>query len=260
MRPNTDHPLMQQHSATAPSTGPALSDCERVLLLGEGNFSFAAALALEWGQCANLTATTPMSETSTVASDHEAEDNLETVKAFGGCCAFRVDATALTESAMVVNRAKKGFDKIAFNFPALDSPDSSSSSSIEAHQSLLRGMFKSVLSGRLLRETTGEILITAHTTAAARWKLVEIASIAGLRLKACTDFDPDKYHGYVPSGGAAKTAKTYSFVEPPTKLTVEEKKAKAVAMLRKAHPELRIGPTGQTYKEAWKQRHGKHKS
>ena len=39
----------------------------------------------------------------------------------------------------------------------------------------------------------------------------------------------------------------------------EEEKAKKIAALAKAHPELRIGPTGQTYKEAWKQRHGKAK-
>ena len=247
---DTQRPIQ---SAAAASSCNALGDGERILLLGEGDFGFAAALALGWGQCPKLTATSLASESSTLASYPEAEDNLETVKAFGGKLVFKVDATALDTSAV---GGKKGFDKIIFNFPATDSCSSNSSSSVEVHQSLLRGLFKSVLSGRLLKEATGELHVTTHTAEAATWKLVEIANIAGLRLKACTEFRPDKYHGYRPPPGGASM--TYILFEPPQKLTAEEEKAKLVAALRKAHPELRIGPTGQTYKEAWKQRHSKY--
>ena len=52
---------------------------------------------------------------------------------------------------------------------------------------------------------------------------------------------------------------TYAFFEPPPKVDEAEKKAAAIAAVAKAHPELRMGPTGQTYKEAWKQRHKKGK-
>jgi len=253
---NDDSLPTEQHGAEAPSGGKALGEGERTLLLGEGNFGFAAALALDWGQCTNLTATSLASESSTMASDPEAEDNVETIKAFGGSCVFKVDATALGSSAVVMGRAKKGFDKIVFNFPAANS--GASSGSIEAHQSLLRGLFKSVLSSRLLREAKGELHITMHSMDAAQWKLVEMASIAGLRLKACTEFDAPKYHGYLAPPGTA--AMTYCFFEQAPKLTADDVKAEAIAKLRKAHPELRIGPTGQTYKEAWKQRHGKHRS
>ena len=250
---DTQRPIQ---SAAAASSCNALGDGERILLLGEGDFGFAAALALGWGQCPKLTATSLASESSTLASYPEAEDNIETIKAFGGKLVFKVDATALDTSAL---GGKKGFDKILFNFPATDScssNSSNSSNSIEAHQSLLRGLFKSVLSGRLLKEATGELHVTTHTAEAATWKLVEIANIAGLRLKAVTEFRPGMYHGYrQPPGGASMT---YILFEPPQKLTAEEEKAKLVAALRKAHPELRIGPTGQTYKEAWKQRHSKY--
>ena len=50
-----------------------------------------------------------------------------------------------------------------------------------------------------------------------------------------------------------KVTKADSFNGCPTMLTSEK------AALAKAHPELRVGPTGQTYKEAWKQRHRKKK-
>ena len=48
-------------------------------------------------------------------------------------------------------------------------------------------------------------------------------------------------------------------VELPPKLSKVEEKALKIAELAKARPDLRIGPTGQSYKEAWKQRHHKSK-
>ena len=69
-----------------------------VLLLGEGDFSFAAALAYVWdeagGDCDKVTATALGTEASTLAIEG-AEDNTEAFKAFGGTVLYGVDATAL---------------------------------------------------------------------------------------------------------------------------------------------------------------------
>ena len=102
----------------------------RVLLLGEGDFGFAAALAMDWGECPQLTATTLGSESATLALKGDVEDNVETVKAFGGTVCFKVDATALHASELVMARAgKRGYDRIVFNFPASELKTTSSPTS-----------------------------------------------------------------------------------------------------------------------------------
>lgn len=95
---------------------------------------------------------------------------------------------------------------------------------------------------------------------AAEWRLVEMAQIAGLRLRSCSPLDASALQGYEPPAAAAASAMVYVLFEPPAKVDPEEVKAAQVAAMRKAHPELRIGPTGQTYKEAWKQRQSKFKA
>ena len=227
----------------------------RVLLLGEGDFGFAAALALEWGDCSNLTATTVATEAATLAMA-EAEDNLETIKAFDGVVAFKVDAMALTASSTVMQRAHKGFDRIAFNFPS-STASALSHAAIEQSQTLLRGIFRGALSDQLLRKSSGELHVTLRPIDADAWKLVDIAKIAGLRMKSSEPFEPARYQGYTPP--TSDMAVTYVFTQPPPKVDPEQQKALAHAALAKAHPELRLGPTGQTYKEAWRQRHKKSK-
>ena len=58
---------------------------------------------------------------------------------------------------------------------------------------------------------------------------------------------------------AAGGAVTFMLVEQAEKVDAAAEKAAKVAALAKARPDLRLGPTGQTYKEAWKQRHRKSK-
>ena len=50
---------------------------------------------------------------------------------------------------------------------------------------------------------------------------------------------------------------TYALWEPPLKPDEAAVKAAKVAAIAKAHPELKIGPTGQTFNEAWQMRHRK---
>jgi hypothetical protein len=239
-------------SANAPLGGGNL----RCLLLGEGCFGFAAALAMDWGDLAtNLTATTPESEAATFTMGQEAEDNVETVRAFGGSVRFRVDATALPGREL---RPKSGFDRIVLNFPSVSTTSSSKQQAVAEQQSLLRGIFKSVLSNRLLNATGGELHITLRTSEADEWSIVTLAKFFGLRVRSCSKFDASRYTGYVPPPGC-ENAVTYAFHEPPPQLDEAEKKAQKIAAIAKARPELRLGPTGQTYKEAWKQRHKKGK-
>jgi 25S rRNA (uracil2634-N3)-methyltransferase len=93
------------------------SQTHRILLLGEGDFSFAAALALLWGDASFMVATAFDDEAATLSKYATASDNIETLRSLGASVAFGVDATRLDAAAAVVRQAKKGFDRIIFNFP-----------------------------------------------------------------------------------------------------------------------------------------------
>lgn len=256
--PLTSHLGLNTAAATSSSHQTSLESDLRVLLLGETTFSYAAALALKWGECQKLTVVTDASEQSTIAlNPEEVEDNLETVRAFGGTVVFRVDATALRASESVMRRGKKGYERVVMHFPSAPASSTPAPLAVEANQALLRSTLKSVLSSRLLLQPGGEIHVTLRPSEAAKWKVVEIAKLVGLRVRSCSPFDAAQLPGYTLPAG--EDAVTYIFVELPPKMDAEAKKKLAVAALAKAHPELRVGPTGQTYKEAWKQRHRKKK-
>ena len=249
---------VQSSAATSlPEKSCSLGDGDlRVLLLGEESFGFAAALALTWGDCAKLTATTQSSQSAALSSHVDAVDNVETVKAFGGTLAFRVDPTALHASEAVVRRGAKGYERVLLHLPAA-SAKQAAHLAVAENEALLRGVFKSVLSNRLLKNGTGELHVTLRLAEAESWSLVALAKLAGLRVKACTPFAAHEYQGY--DAPVDEELVTYALFEPPPKVDEAEKKAAAIAAIAKAHPELRMGPTGQTYKEAWKQRHKKAK-
>lgn len=244
--------------------GPLGDGDLNVLLLGEGDFSFAAALALEWGACDKgdkLTASGLSSESAALKTEGT-DDNIETIKAFGGLVLHRVDATALHACDALQQTKKKGrhFDRIVFNFPCSSAGGHKARPAdlvIADQQALLRGCFKSVLSGKLLA-TLGQIHITLRPADASKWDLVTLAKLAGLRVHSCGPFDASKYQGYV-SPHLDTPAVTYALVvasPPAAKLEAEAKSAK-IAAVAKAHPELRLGPTGQTFNEAWQARHKK---
>jgi len=216
---------------------------QRCLLLGEGDLEFAAMLAREWGECERLTATTLADETTLA---EEALDNCETVKAFGGTVLFRVDATRLAQSE-AVRRAKKGYDRIVFNFPCVGEA-TPARASIAENQELLRGIFASA-SPLLAKE--GELHVTLwRGEPYDSWTIVALARLEGMRAKGCCPFDGTMYQS---SAAAAQRASTYMFVKAPPKKADETESDKPAG---KGH---RL-QTGQTYRDAWKQRHRKHRS
>ncbi|KAL3915935.1 MAG: hypothetical protein SGPRY_007027, partial [Prymnesium sp.] len=110
-------PARETAAATIPSGmySPGMS----ILLLGEADFSFAAALALMWGDATNITATSLDAEPIALNKYSSASDNVESVRSLGGRVEFGVDATRLRAHAGV--RKREGYDRIVFNFPHVGS-------------------------------------------------------------------------------------------------------------------------------------------
>lgn len=102
-------------SSETTRTRPQLSSKDKILLIGEGNFSFARSLAenyLEEG-AENMIATCFDTEDVLYQKyGDEAKENVEFVREFGGKVMFEVDATDMPKELK-----KLRFTKIIFNFP-----------------------------------------------------------------------------------------------------------------------------------------------
>lgn len=96
---------------------PEFREGDRILLVGEGNFSFARSLAENYLQenWNKMVATCYDSEDILYEKyGDEAKENIEILRAFGVHILFDVDATKLQERKML---RKNVFTKIIFNFP-----------------------------------------------------------------------------------------------------------------------------------------------
>lgn len=93
---------------------------DRILLIGEGNFSFARALvvdsppSLEHLPPANVTATSYDSEEACFSKYPDAEAIVNTIKQYGVEVLFGIDATKLQKHAVLKGRR---WDRIVWNFP-----------------------------------------------------------------------------------------------------------------------------------------------
>ena len=93
---------------------------DRILLIGEGNFSFAVALLqhppapLEHLPAANITATALDTEDECHTKYPDAEQNVRLLREKGAQVLFGVDATRLEKTSALKGRV---FDRIVWNFP-----------------------------------------------------------------------------------------------------------------------------------------------
>ncbi len=106
---------LPQHALTVP-----FKPTDRILLVGEGNFSFAHALlydppsALEHLPASNVVATAYDSEQECFEKYPEAVAIVQDIRNKGGEVLFEVDATKLEKHPLLKSQK---FDKIVWNFP-----------------------------------------------------------------------------------------------------------------------------------------------
>ena len=105
--------------AVRPPTVP-LKPTDKILLIGEGNFSFARALVIDTPSSlehlvpANVTATSYDSEEESFSKYPDAEAIVSTIKQRGVEVLFGIDATKLHKHSILKGRR---WDRIVWNFP-----------------------------------------------------------------------------------------------------------------------------------------------
>ncbi|KAL1503737.1 hypothetical protein AB1Y20_012208 [Prymnesium parvum] len=171
----------------------------RVLLVGEADFSFAAALLSPSRPAAELTATSYDSVETLCRKYGEARvrASLRSLRAAGATVLHGVDAAALHADASVLRRAP--FDVVAFHFPHAGGADGLDAS-IAQNQQLVRAFLRAA---RGVLAAAGEAHLTlVHRYPYTTWlaDLARPGSAAlreeGLRYLGSAPFEFGEYDGY----------------------------------------------------------------
>nr|GLL44915.1 uncharacterized protein At4g26485-like isoform X1 [Ipomoea trifida] len=168
------------------------SSSQKILLVGEGDFSFSAALATAFGDASNMLATSLNSHAFLAENYENAVSNIAMMRRKGCKVMHAVDATDMANHPSL--KAFK-FDRIVFNFPyAGFFKTESRASQLLIHQALMRPFLENAV--RMIGED-GEIHITHKTNGFHReWDIVGLAYQQGLQLVKAEDFQLSDYPGY----------------------------------------------------------------
>ncbi|CEP19812.1 hypothetical protein [Parasitella parasitica] len=194
---------------------PQYSSRDKILLIGEGNFSFARSLCenyLDEG-AENLTATCFDSEKVLYEKyGDEAKDNIGIVHEYGGTVLFEVDGTDMPKDIK-----KNKYTKVVFNFPHAGLGIKDQDRNIIANQKLLNGFFDAAepllaTAGRdeipanktdnrqieQVHSPDGEIHVTMKTcTPYNLWGIKSLVKAKGvLAVRGTAPFHTDDFPGY----------------------------------------------------------------
>jgi 25S rRNA (uracil2634-N3)-methyltransferase len=212
------------------STAIPIDPLDKILLIGEGDFSFAASLVEDHG-CSQVLATTNDSEETcltkypnTAAQHHSLlrtayDDSFEDFqKALpDGPILYNIDATNLQKSKEVKRAAP--FDWIIFNFPHVGGLSTDINRQVRANQALLAAFFKSAKD--LLRTEqsasaynyeaqksgSGSILVTVFEGEPySLWNVRDLARSVSLIVHRSWQFDASAFPRYrhARTGGAVR--------------------------------------------------------
>ncbi|RKP04317.1 hypothetical protein CXG81DRAFT_6216, partial [Caulochytrium protostelioides] len=174
----------------------------QTLLVGEGNFSFASALATKWGDAATLIATAFDPQAVCAGKYADSAAHTANVVARGGQVLYGVDATQLADDKRFVPQT---FDIVAFHFPHVGLGIKDQDRNVAANQALLTGFFhaakpllKRPASGQGSRYAEwGAIHVTLKTGMPYElWNVKRLAFYAGLRVLEAFPFDAARWPGY----------------------------------------------------------------
>lgn len=184
---------LEQHSRTKFGE---YTNGQKILLVGEGNFTFSAALATRLG--GEKICATSLDSYGTVVGKYGtlAQDALKTLQSTGAKIQHGVDVTEKGTMLKVVDHTTSNdsgsnvqeehkFDVIVFNFPHCGG---STQEDIERNREMLKGFFS--VSKLLLRPGNGEVHIRLRDTPFYNsWNIEDIASPVGFFLRKKTPFE-----------------------------------------------------------------------
>ncbi|XP_052201249.1 heavy metal-associated isoprenylated plant protein 41-like [Diospyros lotus] len=170
------------------------SSLHRMLLVGEGDFSFSLSLARAFTSARNMVATSLDTRQDIINKYSNGIWNVRELEELGCVVLCGVDATKMSEHFFL--RTQR-FDRIVYNFPHVGFifPEATACQ-IKLNKGLVKGFLKNA-KVLLRKDHKGEIHVT-HKDGYPyeKWDLVKKAEKLGLALLESVPFCKDKYPGY----------------------------------------------------------------
>ncbi|KAL9142749.1 hypothetical protein ABFS82_14G191700 [Erythranthe guttata] len=168
------------------------SSLHRILVVGDGDFSFSACLAVAFVCATNMIATSLNSISFLNENYGNAASNIEELTRRGCVVMHGIDATKMANHPLIGHLK---FDRVIFNFPfAGFFKNLSRESQLRRHRRLVNLFMKNA---KEMISSGGEIHISHKTNGFhIEWNLETIASSHGLRLIEAVKFNHREYPGY----------------------------------------------------------------
>ncbi|KAJ9175524.1 hypothetical protein P3X46_014072 [Hevea brasiliensis] len=169
------------------------SSKHRILLVGEGDFSFSLCLARAFGSAHNMVATTIDTQENIEKKYSNGVANVRELEDRGCLVLYGVDAKEMSQHFFL--RTQR-FDRIVYNFPHVGFLYREGSyCQIQLNKRLVKGFLSN--SKVLLKEDNGEIHVThKEGDPYDKWDLVKKAEKIGLVMDDIVPFSKNDYPGY----------------------------------------------------------------
>ncbi|KXS94850.1 hypothetical protein AC578_8049 [Pseudocercospora eumusae] len=209
---------------------------DRILLVGEGDFSFAKSIVKEHG-CCDITATCYDSKEVLYRKyDPQAEEHVSYLEDEGQTVLCGVDATKLDMNRNLT-KSRDLFHVILFNFPHVGGKSTDVNRQVRFNQELLVNFFKAAIN---LLAASGTIVVTLFEGEPyTLWNIRDLARHSGLEVQRSFKFLADAYPGYshartlgnIEGGGGWKgedrEARSYIFQQKGEKVAVKKSNVNA---------------------------------
>ncbi|KAI6715957.1 hypothetical protein PZA11_002400 [Diplocarpon coronariae] len=193
--PKPPNPTSKPQSQNTKPTIP-FSPNEAILLIGEGDLSFACSLITHHG-CTNVTATILASEAELKEKYPHVAENIAIVEEGGGVVKYGVDAGKMKPWG----EGKKGrgegvMDRIFFNFPHVGGKSTDVNRQVRYNQELLVSFFKRALPSLSPKKGSSIIVTLFEGEPYTLWNIRDLARHSGLEVAQSFCFQAKAYPGY----------------------------------------------------------------
>ncbi|KAI1000358.1 hypothetical protein K3495_g7834 [Podosphaera aphanis] len=189
----TKKSVQEQHLAPMIPFSPS----ENILLVGEGDLSFARSL-VEHHNCTRLTATVFESELALSEKYPHVDENLRAIEAMQGVVRYNHDVTKPKLWAWAEDRSRGSgrMDRIIFNFPHVGGKSKDVNRQVRYNQELLVSFFKNAILSLSSAHGSSIIVTLFEGEPYTLWNIRDLARHSGLEVARSFKFDASVYPGY----------------------------------------------------------------